>query len=178
MHQKNYKKKLIMTLKPLHDQETLEIIQKVSDKIAKKYVFLNHDLEDIKQECFILCTQAIPRYNGSIPLEHFLLCHLSNRLKNLKRDRANTKHSKILYAASLDYVPDEDPAFLVGNEEEELFAEKELRSKIDKNLPAEYRKDYLALIAGQDIPLGRKTKIRSIIRTILSPTLFLEENDG
>ena len=39
-----------MTLKPLHDQETLEIIQKVSDKIAKKYVFLNHDIEDIKQE--------------------------------------------------------------------------------------------------------------------------------
>jgi len=166
-----------MNLKQQHDPETLEIIQKVSDKIAKKYVFLNHDIEDIKQECFIMCCNAIPRYNGSIPLEHFLLCHLSNRLKNLKRDRANTKHSKILYAASLDYVPDEDPAFLLDNEEHELLAEKELRAKIDKNLPVEYRKDYLALISGHDIPLGRKTKIRSLIRTILSPTSYLDSND-
>lgn len=159
------------------DQETLKIIQKVSDKIAKKYIFLNHDLEDIKQECFILCLQAIPRYNGSIPLEHFLLCHLSNRLKNLKRDRANSRHYKILYTAPIDSVPQEDPCFLLENEEDDLAAERELRSKIDQNLPAEYRKDYLALISGNDIPIGRKTKIRSIIRNILSPTSYLECDD-
>lgn len=157
------------------DQETLEIIQKVSNKIAKKYVFLNHDLDDIKQECFIMCVNALPRYNHSIPLEHFLLCHLSNRLKNLKRDRANYRHSKILYAASIDFVPEEDPAFLLDNEEEDIVAEKELRKKIDMNLPAEYRKDYLALLDGQDIPVGRKTKIRKLIRNILSPTSHLDK---
>lgn len=150
------------------DEKTLEIIQKACKKMAKKYAFINYSEEDIEQEAFIMCANALEKYNGSIPLEHFLLVHLSNRLKNLKRDKANARHAAFLYAVPIDSVSQQNDCFLTEDNIIEDIAESDLRKKIDKNLPAEYREEYLMMINGINIPTARKTKIRKIISEILS----------
>lgn len=44
--------------------------------------------EDIEQEVWVLCLDALSRYNPKLgELENFLRNHVSNRLKNLKRDK-------------------------------------------------------------------------------------------
>lgn len=149
------------------NDETLAIIQKVAKKMAKKYAFINYDEDDIQQEAFIMCAKALPKYNGTIPLEHFLLVHLSNRLKNLKRDKANARHSAFLYAVPLDHVSQQNECFLTEDTVVEDIAEADLRKKIDRNLPAEYREDYLMMINGVNIPTARRKKIRNIIEEIL-----------
>lgn len=149
------------------DDETLRIIQKVSKKMANKYAFINYDPEDIEQESFIICYNALSRYNGSIPLEHFLLVNLSNRLKNLKRDKANARHAAFIYAVPINSIPHEDECFLTEDKIEENMDEDILKKKIDRNLPAEYREDYLLMINGISIPTTRRKRIRQIIMEIL-----------
>jgi len=159
------------------DEETLNTIQKVSKKMSTKYAFINYDKEDIEQEAFIMCINAIPRYNGSIPLEHFLLCHLSNRLKNLKRDKANARHASIIYATSIDVVSQQNESFLLEDNVEDNMHCEEIKRKIDLNLPAEYREDYLMMINGISIPPTRRKKIRDMIENILFPSSYLEKED-
>ena len=70
----------------LTEQETVKKIHSVIDKIAPRYVFSGYDIDDIKQESFIICMDALSRYDEKRPLENFLSVHLSNRLKNFIRD--------------------------------------------------------------------------------------------
>ena len=74
------------------DEESLEIIDIVVNRIAPKYTFNGYDIDDIKQESFIICLEALKRYDNKRPLENFLSVNLSNRLKNFVRD--NFGHSK------------------------------------------------------------------------------------
>jgi DNA-directed RNA polymerase specialized sigma24 family protein len=67
-------------------QEVLEKIHLVVNRIAPKYTFHGYDVEDIKQEAFIICMDALNRYDQKRPLENFLSVNLSNRLKNFVRD--------------------------------------------------------------------------------------------
>lgn len=145
--------------------------------MSAKYAFINYDREDIEQEAFIMCLNALPRYNGSIPLEHFLLCHLSNRLKNLKRDKANARHASVIYALPIDTVSQQNNSFLLEDGVEDNLDCDEIKRKIDLNLPAEYREDYLMLINGVQIPPTRKKKIRDMIKNILFPSSYLGNNN-
>jgi DNA-directed RNA polymerase specialized sigma24 family protein len=64
-----------------------EMILKVIDRIAPRYVFSYYELEDIKQESYIICCEALKKYDESRPFENFISKHLSNRLKTLIRDK-------------------------------------------------------------------------------------------
>jgi DNA-directed RNA polymerase specialized sigma24 family protein len=67
-------------------QDQIETIQKVANKVARKYVFGFHDLDDIKQEAMIIGLHAVEKiWDGIRPLENFLSVHIPNRLKNFKR---------------------------------------------------------------------------------------------
>ena len=68
------------------EQEVVDTITLVVDRISPRYTFHGYQLDDIKQEAFILCMDALPRYDESRRLENFLSVHLSNRLKNFVRD--------------------------------------------------------------------------------------------
>jgi DNA-directed RNA polymerase specialized sigma24 family protein len=162
------------------EQEILETIQRATKRMSSKYKFKNYDTEDIEQEAFMICMKALDKYNGSIPLEHFLLHHLSNRLKNLKRDKANFRHTKILYPVPIHTVPQNDDSFLLEEQIEDILDCEAIKQQIDQNLPAEYREDYLMLINGAEIPYSRKIKIRDMIYNILYPSSYLDnvvEND-
>lgn len=66
--------------------EQLEIINRVLDKVAPKFVFGSFEVEDIKQEALITVIQAIPKYNPIYPFEVFVRTHANYRLINFLRD--------------------------------------------------------------------------------------------
>tara|TARA_R100000152_G_C6774559_1_gene202408 strand:- start:1044 stop:1538 length:495 start_codon:yes stop_codon:yes gene_type:complete len=72
-------------MQPTSEQQ--EIILKVIDRIAPKYIFGYYDLDDIKQESYIICLEVLSKYDKKRPFENFISHHLSNRLKTLIRDK-------------------------------------------------------------------------------------------
>lgn len=73
-------------------QELLETASPVIEKLAKSRsvngAFAYYDSKDIYQEIWCMCLEAMDRYDPTIgPIENYLVRHVTNRLKNLKRDR-------------------------------------------------------------------------------------------
>ena len=68
------------------EEKFMQAFNFVVDKIAHKYVFTSFECEDIRQEAFLIAYSGLAHYDKSRSLENFLYIHLSNRLKNFKRD--------------------------------------------------------------------------------------------
>ena len=150
------------------EQQVVDQINIVVNRISARYTFHGYEVEDIKQEAFIICMDALDRYDPSRPLENFLSVHLSNRLKNFVRDNFYTKDEeekkKILKPSSLsyeDYAPHEE---LVGDDKIDAQA---LQKTIDIKLPAEYRSDYLKIINDVYVPKKRREEIIEIIKELI-----------
>lgn len=154
--------------KNMTEQQVIDQINIVVNRISSRYTFHGYEVEDIKQEAFIICMDAMDRYDPSRPLENFLSVHLSNRLKNFVRDNFYTKDEeekkKILKPSSLsyeDYVPHEDRV------EDDKIDAQALQKTIDMRLPAEYRSDYLKIINDVYVPKKRREEIIEIIKELL-----------
>lgn len=80
--------------KNMTEKEVMDQMMVVIDRTAAKYTFYGYDVEDIKQEAFIICMDALERYDEKRPLENFLAVHLSNRLKNFIRDNYYVKNEE------------------------------------------------------------------------------------
>jgi RNA polymerase sigma factor (sigma-70 family) len=137
-------------------QQVIDQINAVVNRIAPKYTFQGYEVEDIKQEAFLICMDALDRYDQKRPLENFLSVHLSNRLKNFIRDNYYVKDvdeckKKILKASSIsdtniaELVKDADPVEL-----------EEIKKIIDINLDPSYRADYLKILS--DIYVSKKRR--------------------
>lgn len=137
-------------------QQVIDQINAVVNRIAPKYTFQGYEVEDIKQEAFLICMDALDRYDQKRPLENFLSVHLSNRLKNFIRDNYYVKDvdeckKKILKASS---ISDTNIAELVkGADPVEL---EEIKKIIDINLDPSYRADYLKILS--DIYVSKKRR--------------------
>lgn len=149
-------------------QDQMDIINSVINNISKKYVFYGYELEDIKQESFIICMEGLKRWDRERPLQNFLSVHLSNRLKNFVRDNhflgspeENAK-AKIRKPAQLDY---EDNTLF--SETKDDFDIKEMSERIDANIPSSMRLDYLKMMHGVSIQTARKQEIMEKVRQIL-----------
>ena len=59
------------------EEEVLRVMNKVIDKTAAKYTFYGYTVDDIKQESYIICIDALKRYDNKRPLENFLSVNLS-----------------------------------------------------------------------------------------------------
>lgn len=53
--------------------------------LARRFKFGYFEVEDIKQEAFLLAVEALDRWDRVRPLHSFLYAHIHNRLCNLKR---------------------------------------------------------------------------------------------
>ena len=69
------------------ENEQIQIIVRVVERVSPSHTFPNYSIEDIKQEAYIMCLQALPKWDGIRPLENFLARHVRNRLNNLRRDK-------------------------------------------------------------------------------------------
>lgn len=156
--------------KNMTEQETVDKITLVVNRIAPKYTFNGYDVEDIKQEAFIICIDALDRYDNKRPLENFLSVNLSNRLKNFIRDNfgnaKDTEKKKINSPVNINsnscieaqqfYTADMD-----------LIDNKELIQQIEDNMPIHLREDYLKFVHGVNIPKNRKDLLFAFIKELL-----------
>ena len=154
------------------EEEVLRVMNKVIDKTAAKYTFYGYTVEDIKQESYIICIDALQRYDSKRPLENFLSVNLSNRLKNFIRDNhfmsnSDDERIKVLQPAQLEF----EETLLDQNEkyalDEQQFDYLYISSHIDRLLPAPMRMDYLKMVAGVYLPKARKDEITQRIMEIM-----------
>lgn len=152
------------------EQQVIDQIHIVCERIAPKYVFYGYTKEDIMQESFIICIEALNRYEEGRPLENFLSVNLSNRLKTFMRDNyfignSNEARKKLAQPSQLEY---EDK--LIDEGEENTYDGldiKDMISAIDKHIPANVRMDYLKIINDIYITKQRREEIIDIIKSIL-----------
>ena len=155
----------------------------VVNRIAHKYRFGYYDIDDIKQEAFIIAMEAMDRYDEGRPLGNFLAVHISNRLKNFKRDNffrpdyvppsgkiTNDNNTKrfLMEPLDIDNIRDEHERNMRGEENivDEL-AQKELMNIVDTYLDMGLRSDYLRILHGVYVPKPRREQIYEAIMQIL-----------
>jgi DNA-directed RNA polymerase specialized sigma24 family protein len=80
------KKKKKKTTKKVDENELLKVIDIITKKLAYKFKFGYHDIEDMKQQISIFALEGLKNYDHKRPLENFLWTHVRNRLFNYKRD--------------------------------------------------------------------------------------------
>ena len=166
--------------KGMTEQQVIDQINVVCNRISPRYTFYGYTVDDIKQESFIICMEALNRYDGIRPLENFLSVNLSNRLKNFVRDNhflsnENTDRQKVYQPAQLeyeDYIIDEENKFSISYEH---IQKEEMVAAIDKYLPANMRMDYLKMINDVYITKQRREEITAMIVDILGEHGYHEE---
>lgn len=68
-------------------QKAYPIIHKLAKSRSKNGAFAYYERSDIYQEIWRLCLEAMDRYDETRgPIENYLVRHVTNRMKNLKRD--------------------------------------------------------------------------------------------
>jgi len=152
----------------------LEIILKVIDRIAPKYPFGFYDLDDIKQESYIICLAALPKYDNSRPFENFISRHLSNKLKTLVRDKYHRKSTSDKHAKLIDNKKkltdlkelSYETLFYEENLEESMD-HKEAVEKVLRGLSPSLRNDWNRLVNGVSIQSSRKNLLFAKVREIL-----------
>ena len=129
------------------EEQVMKTIMLVVNRTASKYTFYGYDSDDIKQEAFIICMDALNRYDSKRPLENFLAVHLSNRLKNFVRDNHYMKDEdekrRIVMPGQLaneEYILDRQ------EENEDRLDCEDMIGLLDIKLTATYRTDYLKII--------------------------------
>ena len=161
-------------------QQVIDQINKVCDRIAPKYTFYGYTVDDIKQESFIICMEALNRYDENRPLENFLSVNLSNRLKNFVRDNHfittdNEDRVKLFQPAQLEYennIVDDEKKFAVSYESIQL---KDMALLINEHIPSYMRMDYLRMISDVYITKQRKQEILDTIFEILEEHGYNED---
>lgn len=162
--------------------QVIRQIEKVVKRIAPKYTFYGYTVDDISQESFIICMEALPRYDATRPLENFLSVHLSNRLKNFVRDNhftntEDTNKVRVMKPAQLDHehsLVDQRNLFAI---DENSIDYGEMSKVIDKKLPAQYRLDYLKMQNEVYVSRQRKEEIVIVIREILTENGYEKGQD-
>lgn len=156
------------------EENFLAIVKRITGRIAHKYTFPGYESVDISQEAFIIAAEVLPRYDQSKPLENFLYTHISNRLKNFKRDnyyRQETGNAQELQEKKKNILEPVDIHGLfhiaTGDNISDEAHLNEIIDIIDKNLPKELRGDYLRLKNGCKLTKVRKQKVLESIRNIL-----------
>ena len=169
------------------EKQVLQTIQKVVHRIAHKFKFGYYDYDDICQEGTIIAMEGLNRYDGHRPLENFLAVHVSNRLKNFKRDNfcrqesispsGDTKASwetrnnaKRFLMEPLDIAEihdEKESSMKVGNHFIDTIEEKEIIEIIDKKLEVSMRSDYLRMLHGVYVPKTRREQIIDAVMVII-----------
>lgn len=155
--------------KNMTEEQVLSQITLVVDRISPKYTFNGYDVNDIKQEAFIMCIEALDRYDSKRPLENFLSVHLSNRLKNFVRDNFFTKkddESKKNIILPKPLSSENCPTVSYDDTDDKLDV-AQMQNIIDKFLSPENRADYLKIINNVYVPKKRREEVMEIIKELL-----------
>jgi DNA-directed RNA polymerase specialized sigma subunit len=156
-------------------QQQKDTIYKVIDRIAPKYTFAFYEIDDIKQESYIICLEALENYDESRPLENFISKHLSNRLKTLIRDKYSRNDVISDSHASLNQVKKnlmnlQSFGNFAGTYEEDLFDKLSTAEALDKVmefLSPSMRNDFYRIANGVSVQSAKKTALFAKVKEIL-----------
>jgi RNA polymerase sigma factor (sigma-70 family) len=156
-------------------QQQQEIILKVIDRIAPKYTFSYYELDDIKQESFIICLEAVEKYDNSRPFENFISKHLSNRLKTLIRDKysrsniESEKHEKLNQSKkNLMDLKSVDGSYKIYEDDIiERMSTSEAIETLMRELPPSMRNNFYRLANGVSIQSSKKQALFEKVKEIL-----------
>lgn len=160
-------------MQPTFQQQ--EIILKVIDRIAPKYTFGYYELDDIKQESYIICLEAIEKYDKSRPFENFISKHLSNRLKTLIRDKysrsniESEKHEKLNQSKkNLMDLKSTDGSYKIYEEDiiDRMSTSEAIETLMEK-LPPSMRNNFYRLANGVSIQSSKKAALFDKVKEIL-----------
>ena len=155
-------------LKNLSEEETIQVITNVVDRIAPKYTFNGYETEDMKQEAYIICLEALERYDSTRPLENFLSVNLSNRLKNFIRDNfGNAKDVEKKKVNAPLNIPNAECCLPSVDFFSESIENREIYNIIDKKIPTKLREDFLKFTNGVYINKIKKQQLLKVIQEIL-----------
>ena len=72
--------------KGMSEEEVLQVIDGIANRLAGKFKFGYHEIEDMKQQARMFAWEGLENYDNVRPLENFLWTHVRNRLYNFKRN--------------------------------------------------------------------------------------------
>lgn len=155
--------------------EQLQKILKIIERIAPKYVFGYYELDDIKQESYIICLEALAKYDNSRPFENFISKHLSNRLKTLIRDKysrsniESEKHEQLNRAKKnlVDLKSNEGQHEIYEENIIEKISTSEAIDILMNELPPSMRNNFYRLANGVSIQSAKKAALFNKIKEIL-----------
>ena len=158
----------------LTEERFLEAYHFVIDKIAHKYVFTSFECDDIRQEAFLIAYDGLKSYDKGRSLENFLYIHLSNRLKNFKRDNyyryevGDAQKMQDTKKSILEPIDIHELFHIAtGSDIEDEAHLTEIHDIIDEKLPANMRSDYLKLKSKGKLTKSRKIKIIKKLQEII-----------
>lgn len=183
----------VKKIKGYTEQEVIDLLLSIIDRLAPKYIFGIYDVEDIKQEAFLIGMEWLKSYKNQAALGAYLYTVLKSKLHNFKRDNttthniscsyctkfnencescANRKANQdakynLLYPIDISRVREDGERNLQINDYNEEVDEKELLRKVDTELPKEYRKDYLKIMGGLYVSKKRRMEIELKILNIV-----------
>ena len=148
---------------------------RVIERIAPRYTFGYYDVDDIKQESYIICMEGLSKYDNSRPFENFISKHLSNRLKTLIRDKysrsniESPKHEKLNQnKKNLMDLKSSDGQFKIFEEDIiEKMSTNEAIDKIMQELSPSMRNNFYRLANGVSIQSSKKNALFNKIKEIL-----------
>lgn len=70
----------------VNTKDFLQALENISKRLAYKFRFAYHSVEDMKQQAAIFALEGLENYDNKRPLENFLWTHVRNRLFNYKRN--------------------------------------------------------------------------------------------
>lgn len=160
-------------MQPTNQQ--LQTIIKVIDRIAPRYTFGYYDVDDIKQESYIICMEGLSKYDNSRPFENFISKHLSNRLKTLIRDKysrsniESPKHEKLNQnKKNLMDLKSSDGQFKIFEEDIiDKMSTNEAIDRIMQELSPSMRNNFYRLANGVSIQSSKKNALFNKIKEIL-----------
>lgn len=176
----------------LTEEEFLAAFDSVIVKLVKKFTFNIYDVDDIRQEAFLIASEGVFNFNPAynVPLESFLYTHLYNRLINFKRDnylrrenncqecrniskvcarceqreRLNMTKKSILEPANIESLA--HPTFI--NEYEKKVDQETIISEILRRLTPLQVQDFYKIRDGVRINNNKKKRIIEIIQEIMT----------
>lgn len=160
-------------MQPTKEQQ--ETILRVIDRIAPRYVFGYYELDDIKQESYIICLEALSKYDKSRPFENFISKHLSNRLKTLIRDKysrskiESEKHNRLNQNKKnlMDLKSGEGQNKICEEDILERMSTNEAIEILMRELPPSMRNNFYRLANGVSIQSSKKNALFEKVKEIL-----------
>lgn len=186
------------------DQAILELIEKIASRLAPRFTFGHYDVDDIKQEIFLIALKGLPKHDASRgTLSTYLHRYCYSRLKNFKRDNFFRQEYDCVVCGCHDPYCDKclkrqwkmegksgllepqdihgikhDPSMTIHHDYLDKMAVDELQEIINREIPVSMREDYLRIIEGLYVHKSKRAKIEELLKSIIEKWQNTKKDDA